>query len=99
MNISAKLKDFFAKKNISNKPISVEYGVTRQNISQILTGERKVPIDFVIWAATTYPDLDLEFLFRDNATLRIVAEGNTCEKTITKEQMMKDFSMYLDKYV
>ena len=100
MTINDKILQFLAEKKISFTEIAKERGVTPQNISQSLKKD-KAALDFILWLAEKYPEIDLNLLLKPVKVDSIVSEprqhyGNLSDQ---KPEIMKKIADVLDKYI
>ena len=102
MRINTKILKFFQERGVSNKEIADSYGGSSQNIWNILNKDtERVPLDFLIWIVEHYPELNINTLLKKDNTQSLVSEPYTVyeKKPATKEEIMKEISAVLDKYL
>ena len=102
MKINAKILKFFKDREVSNTEIANSYGGSSQNIWNILNKENgKIPLDFLIWIAENYPELNINELLRSEREGSIVSEPYVIydKKPATKQEILKEIEIILDKYL
>lgn len=100
MKINKKILKFFQNKGISKTEIAESYGGTSQNVWNILNKESgKVPLDFLIWLAENYPEIDINELLKESSDDYMVKEPQTIylQRPATKEEILIEVSKVLDK--
>ncbi len=98
MKINEKIKLFFTNKKMSNTEIGQLYGCTSATVGNYLNGNREIPSDFIVWLKITYPDIDLNILFKDDEITEISVvklEDNIAKK----REMLLDIEGILNKYL
>lgn len=98
MKINEKIKLFFNNKRMSNTEIGQLYGCTSATVGNYLNGNREIPSDFIVWLKITYPDIDLNILFKDDEITEISViklEDNTAKK----REILLDIEGILNKYL
>lgn len=100
MTIKEKINRFLDAKNLTYTEIASRFNTTQQNISRFLRAEGKVPLDFVIWLATEYPEIDLHKLLLEENQISIVSDdASNYDKTARrKEKALEEISAIMDKY-
>ena len=102
MKINQKILKFFSDKDIGIAEVARNYGTSRQNLTQILNKESgNVPMEFLIWLAENYPELNFNELLQeknDNYTIR-ESKAEYGKSSTTKEEILKEVSKILDKYL
>jgi len=98
MRINEKIKIFFHQEGKSNTEISGLYGATSATIGNYLNGRREIPVDFVVWLKKTYPDIDLNILFKDDeiTNIKVVDLEKTEE---LKREIAREIEVVLSKYL
>lgn len=102
MKINTKILKFFQERGISHTDIATSYGGTPQNIWNILNKDSgKVPIDFLIWIADNYPELNINALLRKDGNASSVKDNDMVyeKKPATKEEILTEIKAVLDKYL
>ncbi|MGV8914344.1 MAG: hypothetical protein ACOH1X_02735 [Kaistella sp.] len=102
MRINTKILKFFQELGVSNKEIADSYGGTPQNIWNILNKDtERVPLDFLIWIAENYPQLNINSLLKKDNNSSIISEPYTVyeKRPATKQDILKEISAILDKYL
>lgn len=100
MTIKEKINKFISEKNLTHAEIGRGLNTSQQNISRILGESGKISLEFVVWLACEFPEIDLEKLIRDSDQVSIVREGPaTYQKPRLKEKALEEISAVLDKYM
>lgn len=100
MTIKEKINKFISEKKLTHAEIGRGLNTSQQNVSRILGESGKIPLDFVVWLACEYPEIDLEKLIRDSDHVSIVRESPaTYQKPRLKEKALEEIGAVLDKYM
>ncbi|MCX8533058.1 hypothetical protein [Chryseobacterium luquanense] len=83
---------------MSNIEIGQLYGCTSATVGNYLNGNREIPSDFIVWLKITYPDIDLNILFKDDEITEI-SVVKLVDNTANKREMLKDIEGILNKYL
>ena len=101
MTIKEKIIKFVEEKGLTHAEIGRRFHTSQQNVSRFLGEKGKVPLDFVIWLKTEFPEIDLEKLLLNDVTYNIVSDRKqSYDKSPTKkEQALAEIGNILDKYM
>ena len=100
MNIKQQINTFLEINQITVTEIARRTNTTQQNMWRILKGPGKVSLEFVVWLANEFPEIDLEMLFRNKRepTLDCFDQIDT-KSAIRKQEALKEIEGILDKYI
>lgn len=100
MTIKEKINKFISEKKITHAEIGRGLNTSQQNVSRILGESGKIPLDFVVWLATEYQEIDLNKLLLEENQVSIVNDNvSSYDKTgRRKEKALEEISAIMDKY-
>lgn len=101
MTIKEKINKFISEKNLTHSEIGRGFKTTQQNVSRFLGESGRIPLDFVVWLANEYPEIDLEKLIRDSEEFSIVRDSGAAYRKggANKHKALEEISAVLDKYM
>jgi len=94
MEFQKKLKKYFKDKGISNKSLEPILGYSDVMISRYLN-TNKPNYDFIMAVVKSFPDVDLNYLFKDNLNDILNEENQLYEKN--EEQLIDEIEINLNK--
>ena len=101
MTIKDKINKFLIEKKLSHADVGRRYNTSQQNVSRFLGPKGKVPLDFVVWLKTEYPEIDLERLMLNKTSKTIVRESNVSYEKArnAKETILEEIGEILDRHL
>ena len=73
--VKEKIDDFLVKKNISQAEFARSLGMSRQTLSNMLSGQQRLTMNFFVGVLRNYPEINLKDLFDDTVmVIRHVSE-------------------------
>lgn len=99
MKINEKISQFLEDKKISLSEIGRRYGTTHQTISNYLNGNRALPLDFLVWLLSEFPDMDANKLLREDNTYFVADNRGEYGKKLTKKEALDIISRVMDDLI
>lgn len=99
MKIFEKIKVFIQLSDLTQKELGEMSGKSQQTITNYLTGQNQIPLDWLVWFLNEFPEIDIKELFNEKSDSYKVSEPRSKygNKRINKESIINRISQILDE--